>query len=125
MKDRKINREEFASRIGVSLSALGHWFTGRNDPGLLNIEKMAYELHVTPEFLIYGVEPQNQQPVIDDKLLRECISAVFDHILDGDEKLSVNTLSEYIVELYEDPGDLKKPNKIKRFIKMLGFKNKK
>ena len=118
MKDQNISREELASRIGVSLSALGHWLTGRNDPSLLNIEKMSRELKVTPEFLLYGIEPPVIKSEFDEKRLKDCISAVYNDLLDSDDLISVDTLSEYVIELYKDPSDLDKPNKIKRFIEM-------
>lgn len=130
MTDRKgvkVTQERLASCLGVSPGALGHWLTGRREPSLSDIEKIAKEFNVTPAYLLYGIEEQSteQQSEIDTAKLKKCISAVFSDMVDKDLLYSVDALSEYILELYADPSDLDKPSKIKRFIELILSKIKK
>ena len=55
---------------------------------------------------------------LDVDLLKKCLSSVLQASVEIDQPISVATVVDYALELYNDPDDLTKPKKVKRFLEM-------
>lgn len=63
MEELRISQGELAAAVGASPAAISQWVSGRKRPSRTNIQKVAQELKVKPEWLEYGVN----QPIADDE----------------------------------------------------------
>lgn len=56
LEERRISQASFARSIDVSPQTLSAWMSGRNRPGVADVEKMCVALSVSPSWLITGTE---------------------------------------------------------------------
>ena len=49
-----LTQEELARRMGVSRASLVSWESGKFEPGLVRIRRLAHEIGVTPCWLAFG-----------------------------------------------------------------------
>ena len=58
-----INQEALAEHLHVTRQAVSNWETGKTQPDLETLEKMAEYFGVSVEFMIYGKEPTKESDV--------------------------------------------------------------
>ena len=70
LEEKDIHQTEFYKKIGISSGALSNYRTGKNEPGLTVLVKMAKELNVSVEYISGVSDIQNSySPIsINDKL---------------------------------------------------------
>ena len=74
MSDLNIDRETLARRLGVTIGAIGHYLTGRNEPNLEMFTKIAKALKTTPAYLLYGISTTSDTPQkIDQEIADESV----------------------------------------------------
>lgn len=56
MKKMGITHEMLANEVGITRGAITHYFTGRRQPPLKQLEKIAIILKTTPAWLQYGID---------------------------------------------------------------------
>lgn len=68
LDEKSLSQASFARKIDVSPQALSAWFSGRNRPGIEEVERMCSVLQVSPSWLITGRldDPAHQSLVTGD-----------------------------------------------------------
>lgn len=102
MRSLGISQERLASRLGCTRGAIGHYLNDRRQPSLIQIERIADILNVSPAWLLYG-EPKNQiQQLRPDYIKAEPLAAVQGTTMSGKtrEILTYLSLSKTHPDLY-------------------------
>lgn len=58
--ERNINQEQLAEQLHVTRQAVSNWETGKTQPDIETLTKIAEYFDVSVEYLIYGKEPENK-----------------------------------------------------------------
>lgn len=57
-QDKGMNQEQLAEQLHVTRQAVSNWETGKTQPDIETLTKIAEYFDVSVEYLIYGKEPQ-------------------------------------------------------------------
>ena len=66
-QDKNMNQEQLAEQLHVTRQAVSNWETGKTQPDIEMLTKIAEYFEVSVEYLIYGKEPTNNS---DEKVHR-------------------------------------------------------
>ena len=64
-KINKLSQEEFAKKIGVTKSAIGHWELGTREISYTYLEKIANFFNVSISYLLGERESKNENEIIE------------------------------------------------------------
>ena len=98
MSEQKVTQVDLVSAMKVkSTGAISHYFTGRNEPNISQLNALSKFLNVTPQFLIYGGEKNSE---VNAELLTQCSSVVRD--INEKNKLGLNEAQqvELVIFIY-------------------------
>ena len=56
-QDKRLNQEQLAEQLHVTRQAVSNWETGKTQPDIETLTKIAEYFEVSVEYLIYGKEP--------------------------------------------------------------------
>jgi len=89
------SQEEMAEKLHISQSAYSRIETGETNGWVHLIEKLCEELDIKPDELFGGIESVNQNDMENHS------SAVLNNVY-SDAHITINHLSDKVVELYEE-----------------------
>ncbi|WP_416358618.1 helix-turn-helix domain-containing protein [Chryseobacterium gambrini] len=95
MRETKgFSQEEMAERLQISRSAYSRIETGETNSWVNHIEKLSKELDIKPEELFIGADSliQNNQDT----------DSVIQNNTNNDTHITINQLSEKVIEMYEE-----------------------
>lgn len=78
---RKLSREQVSTRLGISVSAVQHHESGRNDPTMDNLAKYSKTYRISTDWIILG---KGKGP-LDPRDPREAILEVWDQLTPSDQ----------------------------------------
>ncbi len=98
MAQQRLSQSDVVDAMKVkSTGAISHYFTGRNEPTIEQLNNLAKRLGVTPQYLIYGGDSSND---IDGSLLSKCSKVVRDLNQSQNLGLSEEQQVELVIYIY-------------------------
>jgi|TARA_R110001592_G_scaffold290442_1_gene559575 transcriptional regulator with XRE-family HTH domain len=109
MKRKNLTQQDIAPSMGKSTrGAIGHYFTGRSEPKLKQLENLATFLDVSLSWLIADGK---DSAVVDDDTLVLCIELIAEAEVLAKETLTPLQMAKMTAYLYRVAKDGKKINK--------------
>lgn len=93
-ESKGISQEQMADKLNISQSAYSRMENGESNSWVQHIEKLSGEFGIKPEELFNDFDSINQNEMENHS------SAVFNHVY-SNAHITINTLSEKLIELYE------------------------
>lgn len=88
-----LSKDELAKSLDVSGVMVGYWESGRNEPRLSKLERIAEVLGVTTYELLF-VRPANNEMTVEQKRSVDLIAALSDEKLVTINEIMVNAIRE-------------------------------
>ncbi len=96
MRDQKKTQDELIDIFDVKTTgAVSHYFTGRNEPSIDSLSKLAKFLNVSPQYLVYGGENNRD---VNSTLLTQCSKTVRD--INNTNNLNLNEEQQVQLVIY-------------------------
>ncbi|WP_433627454.1 helix-turn-helix domain-containing protein [Chryseobacterium cucumeris] len=93
-ENKGFSQEEMAERLQISRSAYSRIKNGETNSWVNHIEKLSNELEIKPEELFIGADSLIQNNQDNDSVIQNNTN--------NDTHITINQLSEKVIELYEE-----------------------
>lgn len=97
---RGLTQEELGKSVGVSGVTIGYWESGRSEPLMGKVEKLAKALNVTLDELIFEKKPENEDELVEQiknasEERKEAIRAILS-LPEEDLKIYINLMKLHL-----------------------------
>jgi transcriptional regulator with XRE-family HTH domain len=94
-ENKGFSQEEMADKLNISRSAYNRMESGETNSWINHLKALGTELDIKPEEILSGIESVNQNEMENHS------SAVLNNVY-SDAHITINQLSDKVIELYED-----------------------